>query len=221
MTKKCAIGVDGMTFELLINGAGEHTYLATTPLLNNNGREFGSVSIENSKIYVYLNLPKLVRHDNVTPFSLADMFMLESLKDGIKQAFKRVLKDIDVFSASVKTIECNITRPVAGKSNCSQVLNLINRSFHEGTNVVYQRASSKCKYDKENETVVIRKKNCYALKCYDKSLEQRKLGRSQVEDGLLRIEIVIQNRLLNCKRLFAGKCTMQEMLNKARPNKNH
>ena len=52
----------------------------------------------------------------------------------------------------------------------------------------------------------------YVLKCYDKSAEQRKSGNTEVEDGLLRIELVMQDRVL--KRLFAKRPTMREVLTK-------
>ena len=76
--------------------------------------------------------------------------------------------------------------------------------------MVYQRASLKCKYDKETETLIIRKRNYYVLKSYDKTLEQRKKGRFDVGNGLLRIETVMQDRTI--QKLFGEYCTIRDIL---------
>lgn len=159
-----------------------------------------------------MNLPKFIRKDNILPFCITDIFMLEAMNDDIEQAIKRVLGDkfANILSAKAKKIECNITQRVSGDSTCAQVLDLINRSYYEGTNVVYQRASSGCRHFKKNESVIIRKPNYHILKCYDKSREQRKLGNAEVEDGLLRIEIIMQERLI--KKLFAANSTIRDVL---------
>jgi hypothetical protein len=212
--KKSVIGGDGFNFELAIDGASEGAYLDKTPLKNSKGKEFGEVEVEKGKIHISIILPKFVRENNITPFSVTDIVMLEVLKNDAVKALNQVLKGIiddktDVLNATATSVECNITKWTAGDSTCSQVLNLINRAFHEGTNMLAQRASKTCKYDKENESLKIRKKNCYVLKCYDKSLEQRKTG-NYIHDDLLRIEVVMQNRIH--QKLFGGKSTIQDVL---------
>lgn len=213
--KKCAVGGDGLNFEMVVDGANGGAFLVSTPLTNKQGRDFGEVKVINGKIHIYISLPKLIRENNIIPFSITDMIMLEVVNNDIEKALKNALKGVidnktDVLTATVKTIECNITRRVMGDSTCPQVLDLINRSFPERTNVVYQRASISCKYDKENETVIIKKPNYYLLKCYDKSFEQRKSGNVSVEDGLLRVEVVMQDRII--KKLFSGKSTIRDVL---------
>ena len=213
--KSLPIGGDTFTFEMAIDGADKSLFMDKTPLMNSFGGKFGEVEVEKGKIITCVSLPKYVRDDNIIPFSITDVILLEVLRNDVEQTLKKALHEIvddstDVMCSKAKTIECNITMQVVGKSTCSQVLNLINRCFHEGTNVVYQRASPKCKYDKENETVIIRKRNYYALKCYNKSLQQRREGNCYVKEGLLRIEIIMQERTI--EKLFCKKSTIQDVL---------
>ena len=207
--KESYIGADSLTFEMVVDGASEGVCLDLTPLKNSYGKEFGGVEIDKGKIHISLCLPKFIKEYNIRPFSMTDVFMLKVIKNDIETALQRVIKGKidnrpDVLSASAKAIECNITKQVTGQGSCSDVLNLINRSFTEGTNVVYQRASLKCKYDKETESLIIRKRNYYVLKSYNKTLEQRKKGNFDVENGLLRIETVMQDRTI--QKLF-GECS--------------
>lgn len=212
---ECYIGGDTFNFEMAVEGANEGIALDLTPLKSSNGKEFGAVEINKGKISIKVSLPKFIRPDNIMPFSMSDAIMLEVMKNDIEPALKLALKGkiddrLDVLSATAKSIECNITKRVAGDSTCSHVLNLINRSFHEGTNIVYQRASTKCKYDKENETVIVRKRNYYVLKSYDKSLQQRKAGNQHIENGLLRIEVIMLNRTID--KLFGTSPTIENVL---------
>ena len=213
--KKRYIGGDTFNFEMVIDGASENVFLDATPLKNNRNLKFDEVEVGKGKIHINICLPKFIDENNVMPFSMADLIMLETIKNDVESALNQALKGIiddkiDVLTAPAKSIECNITKRVAGDSTCSQVLNLINRSFPEGTNVVFQRASIKCKYDKENETVIIRKRNYYVLKAYDKTLQQRKSGNLDVDSGLLRIELVMQDRTII--KMFCGKSTIREVL---------
>jgi len=213
--KDYAIGADTLAFEMVIGGADEGVSLDWTSLIGDYGRDFGKVKVDKGKIHIRLNLPKLVRENNTMPFSVVDFIMLESIRNDIKQALEEALEgkldgEIDVWAATAKSIECNLTSQTAGYSTCSQVLNAIHRSYYEGTNVVFQRASAKCQYDKENETVIVTKKNCYALKSYDKTLEQRKKGNKEVEADLLRIEVVMQARTI--QKLFGKNSTIRDVL---------
>jgi len=210
------IGGDGVNFEMTIDLANGGVYLDKTPIKNHFGQKYGEVEVDKGKIHISVSLPKYLRDNNITPFGIADFDSLKSLVNDLKHGLNSVLAgllgdDADVMDATAKSIECNITLPVVGKATCSQVLNLINRAHVTGTNVVYQRASNRCIYDKENETVIIKKKNNYTLKCYDKSLQQSREGHP-VESGLLRIEIVMQDRVI--KRLFGNKSTIRDILTK-------
>lgn len=214
--KRKHIGCDGFNFELAIGGANRDVYLEKAPLKNRHGQKYGDVEVDKGKININISLPKYIRDDNTKPFDLVDISFLESLLNDFEQALAATLQgivdeDTDLLSATAKSIECNITIPVSGKSTCSQVLDLLNRSFTETTNTVYQSASKKCKYDKENETVIIPKKNYYKLKCYNKTLEQLRLG-NFVGENLLRIEVVMLNRTI--VKLFGNDCTARKILKK-------
>ena len=213
--KKCEVGCDSFNFVMIIDGADPEEYMKTVPLITTQGSEFGSAGIKGGKVYIHFCLPKVVWKDNRTPFGVAGMAKLSHIVNEIELALEQALEGriadgIDVLSASARKIECNLTQWVAEGCTCSHVINLLNRSYYEGTNVVYQKASSKCKFIKEDETAIIKKPNYYLLKCYDKSLEQRKTLNPDIEDGLLRIEVVMLDRLL--KKLFPEEQTIRSIL---------
>jgi len=208
MSKQSQAGIDGCNFELVLSGVEKDKFVQPQPLLNQHGNKYGEIGVKHGKIYLSVNLPKFIRGDNVKAFSVMDMIKLDTIRDDLVITLKNLFGD--EFESKLTSIECNITQKVSGDSTCSQVLNLINRSFYDETNVVYQRASSKCRHLKENETVIIRSKNYYVLKCYNKSLEQWKSGNKGVEGGILRIEIVLQDRAIT--KLFGKKTSISDVL---------
>ena len=213
--KKCEIGCDSFNFAMIIDGANPEDYMETVSLKTTQGSEFGSVGIKGGKVCINFCLPKVIWKHNRIPFGIAGMAKLSHVVNEIELALEQTLEgrvddNIDVLSASARKIECNLTQWVADGCTCSHVINLLNRSHHEGTNLLYQRASSGCKFLKEDESAIIKKLNCYVLKCYDKSLEQRKRFNPEIDDGLLRIEVVMLDRVL--KKLFPDERTIRDIL---------
>lgn len=205
---KSRAGIDGVEFEFVLSGVDAGKRLASQPLKNVNGREFGRIEIKEGKASVGICLPKFIRKDNVSPFSIADMPLLGTVRNDLKFALDAL--SVNTSECWIKSAECNITQKTIGTSTPDQALNLIHRSYTDTTNQVYEGPSKRCKYLKERETLIIRVKNYYMIKCYNKSLQQRNEGNADIEDGILRIELVMQDRII--RRLFGKKISIFEVL---------
>ena len=67
----CKLGVDGCVFELALTGKNMKD-LKEQPLINPQGKTYGSVKAHDGKATIELCLPKFIRSDNIEPFSLSD-----------------------------------------------------------------------------------------------------------------------------------------------------
>lgn len=180
-------------------------YLEETELMNGwFGKEYGAISINRCKVKANITLPKVEREDNVLPYSVKDFDRIVQTGNLLVEDILTVLAahkiDCNILDMNIIKLECGITMTVETKTMQSHILNLIDRIFWSETNVLYHRASKKCRYCKETETVIIpfKYKNIdYKLKCYNKTLEQRRKGNLNVQDGLLRIEIIFFKKALN------------------------
>jgi len=202
LKKNSNIGIDGMNFELTLNIDNSNIPLIERNLLNEEGIIYASVKIQYNKIYLYCNLPKRIRRDNVLPFSYIDMKHLAEAKKSIIADLQSVVDsynlDCDVKESIVKKIECNITIKVNKDTTCGQVMNMFNRFYHKGRNIVYQDPSIECKFLKDDVTVlpIVGREKYYTVKIYNKSIEQMNKGNIEVESDLLRFELIAVNRTL-------------------------
>lgn len=214
---KSKAGWDGMNYELELLGVGNEKYLEQT-WLNHDGIEYAFVEVKRGMLFVYINAPMIIRKDNIQPFTLLDAIKIEIIRSNLIRDLQSLLDanciQCDVSRSCLKKIESNITQKVAGASTCGQVLNLLNRSCYDNTNVVYQGAARKCKYLKDDQTLIVNsiKKNYYRLKCYNKSLKEWKKGNKDVEPNLLRIETIMQLRTI--RKLFGDKATLYDVFQK-------
>lgn len=209
--QKSKAGIDGVEFELIREEVDQLPF--DRPIINLEGREYGSIKTRKGKVIIEACLPKFLRDDNVRPFSIEDMKHLGDIQKDIQRNLQNALgTSYDIKEFYLKSIECNITQKVVGSCTPSQVINLFNISETERPTVTYQSASKQCKYDKRWESLSISRKNYYLLKVYDKSYEQRKKWNKNVEDGLLRIEIVMQDRMI--KKMFGDKKSLPDILKK-------
>lgn len=205
--KKSNAGLDGIGFELILDANHSVANLEDRTLVTPDGKEYGKIEVRSGRARMYLCLPRYVRTNNVMPFGLADMGAL----DAIRSALKRELDSVgNRGNCWLNSVECNLTQRVNGAATPDQVLNLLHRCYADKTNLVYEGPSKRCKFHKEKETLIVRSKNYYVLKCYNKTLQQRSNGNTNVEDGLLRIEVVMQGRII--RRLFGERCNIFDVL---------
>ena len=194
------IGIDGVELTFELDKENLRRLSDRYNLLNEQGRIFGSVEVLRRKVNVKFNSPKYVRENNLIPFSRNDFIKLNSMWLCLERQLSALFGDLS--KCRLKNIECNITLKIVGRCALSQVLDLINRSFTDTVNIVYEGVSAKCKYMKKKQSLIIKVKNYFILKIYNKTLEATR-KEIPVEQGLLRIEIVMLDRTI--KRLFSGR----------------
>lgn len=209
-------GTDCYTFEVVFQGDLKN--LPKQPLINEQGKKYGTVEVKDGKATVALVLPQFIRETNVQPFTLMDSIYLEIIKNDCEEQLKHLLgSELD---SKVKSIECNITQKVSGRATQSDVLNLLSHAFltSERDNLKYVGASKKCRYKEETHTLIARKPHYYILKAYDKTEQQKmemknqKKDTSTVPSGLLRIEIIMVERTL--EKMFGNKTSFSDILTK-------
>ncbi|MEG0691922.1 MAG: hypothetical protein RR012_08440 [Oscillospiraceae bacterium] len=209
-------GTDCYTFEVVFQG--ELKNLPKQPLINDQGRKYGTVEVKDGKATVALVLPQFVRDSNVQPFTLMDSIYLEIIKNDCEKQLKQLLGA--ELNSKVKSIECNITQKVSGNATQSDVLNLLSHAFlsSERDNIKYVGANKRCRLKEETHTVIARRPHYYILKAYDKTeqqkMELKKENKSTdtVPDGLLRIEIIMVERTID--KLFGDKISFSDILTK-------
>lgn len=195
-------GIDGINFCLELPSTDEKIYMDKKELANRFGKIYANAEIKKSVLSIYINPCLYLRENNILPFTKADMELLPTIKYDLLVSLQRMLDeewiDCDVRRSLLKQIECGITRKVSGESTCSDVINLLSRSFNETS--VFQCNSAKRPLQKDNLSFDTPRKNYYYIKGYDKSLRERKLGNFGVEDNLLRIEVCFHRRAI--KQIF-------------------
>jgi len=213
---KAQQGLDGLTFELILQGDLKN--LEKQPLINECGNRYGHVEVRNGNAIVVLVLPKFMRDDNIQAFSILDSIMLEVIKNDVEVKLTKLFGD--ELNSKIKAIECNVTQRVSGKSNQSDVLRLLNKATlsTKFDNVLYVGENKRCPYREEVHTVISKRSKYWTLKAYDKS-EQMKIDKKKkkqdpdtVPEGLLRIEIVMIDRTI--EKLFGSKMSLTDILTK-------
>ncbi len=209
-------GLDTCEFELALTGKNMKDLLKQ-PLINAQGREYGSVEASRGKATITLNLPKFVRDTNIQPYSLTESIKLEIIKNDCEYELKRIFGNN--MNTQITKIEVNITQPISGSATQSDVLNLLSHAtlpYASKDNVKYVGPNRKCYLKEENHTVNVSRRHYYYCKFYDKTQEiidkRRKfnLPTDDVPRGLLRMEIVFVERTLD--KLFKNKKTLSDVL---------
>lgn len=209
-------GLDMCEFELALTGKNMKELLEQ-PLINAQGRTYGSVEASKGKATIKLNLPKFVRDNNIQPYSLSESIKLEIIKNDCEAQLKMIFGDNT--NTQISKIEVNITQPVSGNATQSDVLNLLCHAtlpYASKDNTKYVGPSRKCELKEESHTVNITRKHYYFCKFYDKSqeiIDKRRKFNLPIDDvprDLLRIEIVLIGRTLD--KLFGTKKTLSAVL---------
>lgn len=166
MKKSAKQGIDGANFELVLNGIGREQYIKHQPLINQHGKEFGSVETKGGKALIQLNFPKFVRQNNVEPFSLTDIIRLEILKCNLEEQLQRLFG--------------NTLSKRADKQNKLFVNSAKDNRYQMNVSGVVTHSV----------------KGRYVLKAYNKYFQIWKDCEihNEISEGLLRIEIVMQKR---------------------------
>lgn len=209
-------GLDTCEFEMALTGRNMKD-LQEMPLINAQGRQYGSVEASKGKATIKLNLPKFVRDNNIHPYSLTESICIEIIRNDCETQLKQIFGNN--MNTQVTKIEVNITQPVSGNTAQADVLNLLSHAtlpYASKDNVKYVGPSKKCYLKEENHTVNVSRRHYYYFKFYDKSqeiIDKRRKFNLPIDDvprDLLRMEIVFVERTLD--KLFKSKQTLSDVL---------
>ncbi|SHJ70017.1 hypothetical protein [Hespellia stercorisuis] len=216
---KAKQGVDECIFELALTG-GNMKDLSEQPLINAQGKAYGSVQAYQGKATISLNLPKFIRGNNLNPFGLSESIYLEIIRNDCDVQLKRFF-GVNM-NTEIKKIEVNITQRVSGNATPSDVLNFLSHATlsHEFDNVKYvgkdKQDMDSCK--EECHTIITKHPKYWIGKFYNKTEEmiKKRLELNKPVDDipldLLRIEFILIDRTL--KKLFGSKTTLADILTK-------
>lgn len=86
---KAEQGTDGYTFKVSFQGDVKN--LPKQPLINEQGKRYGSVGVRNKKATVALVLPQFIRDNNVQSFTIKDSIYLEIINCDCEKQLKQLL----------------------------------------------------------------------------------------------------------------------------------
>lgn len=209
-------GLDTCEFELALTGQNMKDLLKQ-PLINAQGREYGSVEASKGKGTIVLNLPKFVRDNNILPYSITESIKLEIIKNDCEYQLKRIFGNN--MNTQITKIEVNVTQKVSGNATQSDVQRLFHHAalpHASGDISIFVGPNRKCVLKNEDHSTRIPHKHYWYAKIYDKTqdiVDKRRKFNLPVDDvpqGLLRIEIALVDRTLT--KLFGAKKTLSDVL---------
>lgn len=218
--KKIKQGIDGINFGMQLKRPS--LSLLTSPpkaTYNEYEEKIVEISITRGKVKGFCNLPRMIRPNNVIPYGVLDLETLSEIRSQLTDFICSYLSEQINYQYNPKVLEellidqleCNITLPCVGKCTPNDVMSLINIAISNNhDNVLYQRSSPICVYEKENTLLKIIQKNEYYMKIYNKSLEQQRKRNNFIKDNLLRIEIVFLKRRL--ERFLSKRRSLNDLL---------
>lgn len=185
--KKTFIGLDTIEIEVKTQGKIEVTELFSNRTKEKIGTVKQSSKGEN-RFRISLNIPKMIRKDNIKPFGIADINYLDTIVYDIEELFEKQLK-ANIEEAIVSTVEINVTAELKNPKKVECIMNLLGIMFsQEEHKKFYITAHGKqdiCYKDIPLSDDVLRNSfqiesiktprlgnKCFSWKFYDKGLEQ-------------------------------------------------
>ena len=199
------IGVDGL--EIQVNTKQTKNKIESKDLYSKKtGVKIGRVkAINKTGFRLYINLPKMVRTDNVRPFGVIDKIHLEELLSEITDILFEFC--VDVHNAFISTVEINATAQLNSNKSTECIMNLLALMFLQEGKKVFLTAHGKkntyrdvpLSYDILRNTYQIESlktprlgNKAFCWKLYDKGLEE-----GLQDKGLLRLEQIHNKRSLD------------------------
>ncbi len=206
--KKAHQGIDGIEIAVELDGQDAQINLPKQSIKSPEGFEYGSIEAKDGKAKIKLCLPHYFRSNNINPVTQKELRRVGEVLSDIEKHFHSHIGKIGY--CRLTNIECNITLELFGECMPHYAMDLVNRAYSETTNMLFVRAARKCKQQKEASSLSISKKNYYILKLYNKTIEQKNRRNFEIEENLLRFEIVMIGRTV--KKLFGEACTLRDVL---------
>lgn len=207
------VGIDGIDIKVNTTSILEENYYA---FKNKNGEEIGTLKAVKDGYLLHLCLPKVLRNDNITPFTTTDFKHMESVLKYIQKQLKTIFGN-EIYETVVRTCEVNATAELSDVTKTEPMLKLLAKilltkgeklficATGEQTGKRYEAVKCLCSGQRIESIKTAQLSNSRVkLKLYNKSKEQNITDR-----GLLRIEFIYSSRGLKVAK--TGK-TLAEFL---------
>lgn len=207
------VGIDGIDIKVNTTTILEQNYYA---FKNKNGEEIGTLKAVKDGYLLHLCLPKVLRNDNITPFTTTDFKHMESVLKYIQKQLKTIFGN-EIYDTTVRTCEVNATAELSDVNKIEPMLKLLAKilltkgeklficATGEQTGKRYEAVKCLCSGQRIESIKTAQLSNSRVkLKLYNKSKEQNITDR-----GLLRIEFIYSSRGLKVAK--TGK-TLAEFL---------
>ena len=199
LSQKCQQGLDGLNCEYVLDIEGaDNLYLPKEVKKNDFESTIVEIGCTGGKLTAYVNPVHCIRPNNIKPLGIVDAIRLEliysEVVEFIQEYLKKYLGDKHseeyIQKLKVTRLECNLTLPCQAGARPTDIINLFDRVYDK--TVLHRRFRKK--YEKVNESFYYVRPKMYAIKVYSKESEQKAIGNFNVEDNLLRIEVVFLQR---------------------------
>lgn len=206
INKNTTIGID--TLEIEVETKLQKKFTSNQIFSTRTSAKIGEIksSVGNKTGFrISLNIPKMIRTDNVKPFGIVDKIHLEEIVNDVTQILSEQFS-IDLKHAFVSVVEINATAELENPKNIGCIMNLLALMFLQGKGKVFLTAHGKQNryknvplssdvlrntYQIESLRTPRLGNKCFCWKFYNKSLEEN------IEDkGLLRLEQIHNSRSL-------------------------
>lgn len=205
INKQTYIGVDGL--EIQVKTKLRQNNIESKELYSKRtGVKIGRIkAISATGFRLYINLPKMVRTDNIRPFGIIDKIHLEEVLNEITNIL--VEFGVNVCNAFISTVEINATAQLNSNKSTECIMNLLALMFLQEGKKVFLTAHGKkntyrdvpLSYDILRNTYQIESlktprlgNKAFCWKLYDKGLEE-----GLQDKGLLRLEQIHNKRSLD------------------------
>ena len=203
------VGIDGIDIKVNTTIILEKNYYA---FKNKNGEEVGTLKAVKDGYLLHLCLPKVLRNDNITPFTITDFKHMESVLKYIQKQLKTIFGN-EIYDTTVRTCEVNATAELSDVNKIEPMLKLLAKilltkgeklficATGEQTGKRYEAVKCLCSGQRIESIKTAQLSNSRVkLKLYDKSKEQNITDR-----GLLRIQSLPDAPPLICLSELAEK----------------
>lgn len=213
INKQTYIGVDGL--EIQVKTKLRQNNIESKELYSKRtGVKIGRIkAISATGFRLYINLPKMVRTDNIRPFGIIDKIHLEEVLNEITNIL--VEFGVNVCNAFISTVEINATAQLDSNKSVECIMNLLALMLLQERNKVFLTAHGKkntcykevpLSYDILRNTYQIESlktprlgNKSFCWKFYNKGLEEGIQNK-----GLLRLEQIHNKRSLEREGLPQG-----------------
>jgi|GEM_PF-3700209 hypothetical protein len=204
MEKRMEVGIDTCKFEVIMQNG--HVTTTNKVFKNSYGIEYAKLETKGQKVYFILNLPKVIRNDNVEPFNKDDFKCINGISNNINELIQKEL-NTSHFTTKLVTIEVNQTNMVEPSATCHNILDLLSCAMLDKKKQIHLYAT-------DNNTLrpsidgleTYQVKHKFVMKCYNKGKKEGILTKRE----LLRIEFILQDRLINS--IIGKKRTLEDVL---------